>query len=82
MSLALLFSALATVALALAQCPSGCSHSHLVYGSPESVGLLRKPLELAVANITKYIIPANYSEYSYDEVHPIEPGVGTSYFKC
>ena len=47
---------------------------HLVHGTPKSVGLLAKPLQLAVANITAYTNAANYSDYSYDEIHPIEPG--------
>ncbi|KAK5164504.1 uncharacterized protein LTR77_009710 [Saxophila tyrrhenica] len=46
----------------------------LVHGSPASVGLLAKPLHQAVANITAYTKPANYSDASYNEIHPVEPG--------
>lgn len=46
----------------------------LHHGSPESVGLLADPLLAMVSNITNYQKPANYSEYSYNQVHPIEPG--------
>jgi CubicO group peptidase (beta-lactamase class C family) len=55
---------------------------HLVYGTPESVGLLSKPLEIAVANITNYTHAANYSDYSYDEIHPIEPGSANIVGRC
>ena len=55
---------------------------HLVYGTPESVGLLSEPLELAKVNITDYTHAANYSDYSYDEIHPIEPGGVTIIGKC
>ena len=46
----------------------------LQQGTPASVGLLPKPLELAVANMTNYTHAANYSDFTYDEIHPIEPG--------
>ena len=49
-------------------------HPTLQEGSPESVGLLSAPLAAAVKNITNYIHPANYSDFTYDEIHPIEPG--------
>ena len=56
-------------------CPKECEQlDHLVHGSPESVGLLLKPLELAVVNITNYTHAANYSDFTYNETHPIEPG--------
>ena len=46
----------------------------LRYGSPESVGLLAEPLRLMEKNVSAYTRPANYSEYSYDEIHPLQPG--------
>ncbi|CZR53798.1 probable beta-lactamase [Phialocephala subalpina] len=49
----------------------------LNYGSPESVGLLSQPLQDMVANLTAYTIPANYSSFSYNAIHPIEPGGAT-----
>ena len=55
---------------------------HLVYGTPESVGLLSNPLNIAVVNITNYTHAANYSSYSYDEIHPIEPGSANVIGRC
>lgn len=46
----------------------------LTYGSPESVGLLSQPLQDMVANLTGYTKPANYSSFSHNKIHPIEPG--------
>ena len=67
---ALASRALASHPLADAYCE--CPHlEHLVYRTPETVGLLSKPLELAVVNITNYTHAANYSGYSYNETHPI-----------
>jgi CubicO group peptidase (beta-lactamase class C family) len=39
-------------------------------------------LELAVANITNYTHAANYSDYSYNETHPIEPGSANIIGRC
>ncbi|KAJ5808770.1 hypothetical protein N7474_010039 [Penicillium riverlandense] len=46
----------------------------LRHGSPESVGLLPRPLQEMPANLSRFTLPANYSSYSYDEIHPIQPG--------
>lgn len=46
----------------------------LRYGSPESVGMLSAPLEEMVGNMTAYTIPADYLSFSYNQIHPIEPG--------
>lgn len=46
----------------------------LVYGSPESVGMSSGLLHDMVQNFTAYTRAANYSSFSYDEIHPIEPG--------
>lgn len=54
----------------------------LVHGSAESVGMLSKPLKVAVSNITAYTHAANYSDYSYDEIHPIEPGSTNIVGRC
>ena len=62
--------------------PACTPHQHLVSGTPESVGMLTMPLEIAVANITNYTLPANYSDYSYDEIHPIEPGSANILGRC
>ncbi|KAK0480917.1 putative beta-lactamase [Armillaria novae-zelandiae] len=46
----------------------------LEYGTPESVGLLSWPLVQLEKNISSYLIPANYSSATYNEIHPIYPG--------
>ncbi|KAG6820921.1 hypothetical protein H0H93_009695 [Arthromyces matolae] len=46
----------------------------LVYGSPESVGLLSAPLKELEANISDYMTAANYGSASYNVVHPLFPG--------
>jgi hypothetical protein len=62
---------------------SGCkAANHLGYGAPESVGLLSKPLELAVANITNYTHAADYGDYTYNETHPVEPGSANIVGRC
>ena len=63
-----------SVALANSQDYGGGSDV-LQHGSPESVGLFPEPLKAMVTNITNYEKPANYSRYSSNEIHPIEPGV-------
>lgn len=49
----------------------------LVYGSPESVGMNSGPLHQMVQNVSAYTQAANYSGFSYDQIHPIEPGSAT-----
>ncbi|PBK94721.1 putative beta-lactamase [Armillaria gallica] len=46
----------------------------LEYGTPESVGLLSWPFVQLEKNISAYLIPANYSSATYNEIHPIYPG--------
>jgi CubicO group peptidase (beta-lactamase class C family) len=46
----------------------------LVYGSPKSVGMDPEPLREMVENFTAYTHPANYLGFTYDQIHPIEPG--------
>lgn len=43
-------------------------------GTPQSVGMLARPLWEMERNISNYEKPANYEAFSYNEVHPIEPG--------
>jgi hypothetical protein len=50
----------------------------LRYGIPESVGMLSKPLEDMVANLTHYTEARNWSSHSYNQIVPIEPGKGLS----
>ncbi|ORY31998.1 putative beta-lactamase [Naematelia encephala] len=47
----------------------------LCYGSPESVGLLPQPLEDLKANASSYLISRNYSDATYEAIHPLYPGV-------
>lgn len=62
---------------------NGCrALNQLTHGTPESVGLLAKPLELAVANITNYTHAADYGDYTYNETHPIEPGSANVVGRC
>ena len=56
--------------------------THLVYGTPESAGLLSKPLELAIANITSYTHAADYGDYTYNVTHPVEPGSANIVGRC
>ncbi|VUC35004.1 unnamed protein product [Clonostachys rosea] len=46
----------------------------LKHGSPESVGLLPRPLSEMIQNITSYTEPRNYGDASYQEVRALEPG--------
>lgn len=64
--------------------PPPCTEQldHLVRGTPKSVNLLPRPLEIAVLNITNYTIPANYSIYSNYSIHPIEPGSANIIGRC
>ncbi|KAK0204002.1 putative beta-lactamase [Desarmillaria ectypa] len=41
---------------------------------PESVGLLSWPFVQLGRNISAYLIPANYSSATYNEIHPVYPG--------
>ncbi|PBK70975.1 beta-lactamase/transpeptidase-like protein [Armillaria solidipes] len=43
----------------------------LEYGTPESVGLLSWPFVQLEKNISAYLIPANYSSATCNEIHPI-----------
>ena len=71
-----LFALLLTATVLAQKEPPPCAkpRDHLIYGTPESVNLLPRPLEIAVLNITNYTIPANNSIYSNYSIHPIEPG--------
>lgn len=46
----------------------------LHYGTPESVGMLPKPLEDMVANLTHFTETRNWTSHSYNQVVPVEPG--------
>lgn len=48
--------------------------STLIYGTPESVGMISEPLVRMVSNFTNYTNAANYSRFTYGHKHPIEPG--------
>lgn len=43
-------------------------------GTPESVGMDSKPLVEMVRNLTAFTVAANYTSYTYENIHPIEPG--------
>ena len=43
-------------------------------GTPQSVGMLAKPLWEMRKNISNYEEPADYLGFTYYEVNPIEPG--------
>lgn len=65
---------LAVLGCASAITSRSINNGGLVYGSPNSVGMAADPLNQMVQNLTAYTRAANYSSFSYDEVHPIEPG--------
>ncbi|KAI1434767.1 putative beta-lactamase [Xylaria sp. CBS 124048] len=46
----------------------------LKYGTPESVGMLPKPLEDMVANLTRFTEPRNWGAATSNQVVPVEPG--------
>lgn len=46
----------------------------LRYGSPESAGLLPKPLQDMIPNMTHFTEPRNWGIWSRHNVEPIEPG--------
>lgn len=46
----------------------------LRYGTPESVGMLSKPLEDMVANLTHFTEARNWGSKTSNQVVPIEPG--------
>ena len=48
----------------------------LSHGSPESAGMLSKPLKEMVGNLSAYTQPGNYGAYNEDH-KPIEPGAAT-----
>jgi CubicO group peptidase (beta-lactamase class C family) len=64
------------LALSGASCasPTDGPANTLHYGSPQSVGLLPEPLEEMVKNVSSYSKSANYSGYTYEAIHPIQPG--------
>jgi hypothetical protein len=70
--LAIAAALLATASPTLAK--SGCQQDVLRYGTPESVGMLSKPLEDMVANLTHFTEARNWGSKSYNQVVPIEPG--------
>lgn len=70
-NIAVAIAVLATASPALAK--SKCQDV-LRYGTPESVGMLSKPLEDMVANLTHFTEARNWGSKSYNQVVPIEPG--------
>ncbi|KAJ5789602.1 uncharacterized protein N7518_006613 [Penicillium psychrosexuale] len=60
----------------IASCGSLCSATDRVlkHGSPESVGLLAEPLKEMPLNLSQYTVAANYGAFTYDLVHPVQPG--------
>lgn len=46
----------------------------LTYGKPESVGMMSGTFREMAKNLTSYTQPANYGSFTFNEVHPIEPG--------
>jgi hypothetical protein len=63
---------LATASPTLAK--GSCQRGVLRYGTPESVGMLSKPLEDMVANLTHFTEARNWGSHTYNQVVPIEPG--------
>jgi hypothetical protein len=51
-----------------------CQQDILRYGTPESVGMLSKPLEDMVANLTHFTEARNWGSKTSNQVVPIEPG--------
>lgn len=71
------FSSAAAILATLASSSEGSCVQRpdvLRYGTPESVGMLSKPLEDMVANLTHYTEARNWGSHSYNQVAPIEPG--------
>lgn len=68
---------LAMAGLGYAASSASDSHAVLTYGPPESVGMHSAPLHQMAHNFTSYTYPANYSGFSYNQIHPIEPGSAT-----
>ncbi|KAG6857040.1 hypothetical protein H0H87_010394 [Tephrocybe sp. NHM501043] len=54
--------------------PSARKIDQLVYGPPQSVGLLPEPLKDLERNISGYTVAADYGSASYHIVHPLYPG--------
>lgn len=56
--------------------PAQATHHNdvLRFGSPESVGMLPKPLKAMVANLTHFTESRNWTSRSYNQIVPIEPG--------
>ncbi|KAM5342652.1 hypothetical protein ACJ41O_013618 [Fusarium nematophilum] len=69
MKLQLLLSAL----LGASTCPAEASFV-LKHGRPSSVGMLAKPLQDMVQNISSYAKPRNYGDASRNETRALEPG--------
>jgi CubicO group peptidase (beta-lactamase class C family) len=72
-SFARLALAVASAGIAFAS-PTKNNDGKLVYGSPEPVGMISAPLHQMVQNVSAYTHAANYSKFSYEKIHPIEPG--------
>uniref|UniRef100_A0A093V918 Beta-lactamase-related domain-containing protein n=2 Tax=Talaromyces marneffei PM1 TaxID=1077442 RepID=A0A093V918_TALMA len=73
MSLIKIALAIASLGFASAS-PTKHNDGKLVYGPPESVGMLSAPLHQMVQNISAYTHAANYSRFSHYQIRPIEPG--------
>jgi CubicO group peptidase (beta-lactamase class C family) len=69
-SLAIALLATGTPSLAKASCQDGV----LRYGTPESVGMLSRPLSDMVANMTHFTEARNWGSPTYNQVVPVEPG--------
>lgn len=65
----LLCAVLATAAMANSSCPDV-----LRPGSPESVGMLSKPLHDMVANMSRFTTARNWGAPTHNQVLPVEPG--------
>ncbi|KAK2592538.1 hypothetical protein QQS21_009753 [Conoideocrella luteorostrata] len=66
-----------TLALLASPAPSFANakcHDVLKHGSPESVGMLSKPLKDMVANLTYFTETRDWGSHSYYQTVPIEPG--------
>ncbi|KAJ6787876.1 hypothetical protein PWT90_08933 [Aphanocladium album] len=69
-----LHSALCTLGLLLASAMATSCSDVLRPGTPESVGMLSKPLNDMVENITRFTEARNWGAPTHSQVLPIEPG--------